>query len=74
MRGSVAFCRDPYFQITILTFIPSWIGSIMDLPYVFKSDCSQSEMDLNPGMNLEAFIQANSGKLFEFLQQMMTAK
>ena len=43
----------------------------MDLPYVFKSDGSQNEMDLNPGMNLEAFIQANSGKLFEFLQQMM---
>ena len=55
----------------MLTCYSALVGSIMDLPYVFKSDGSQNEMDLNPGMNLEAFIQANSGKLFEFLQQMM---
>jgi hypothetical protein len=46
----------------------------MDLPYVFKSGGNQSEMGLDPGMNMEAFIQANSGKLFEFLQQKMMGK
>ncbi|KAL3815315.1 hypothetical protein ACHAXA_006817 [Cyclostephanos tholiformis] len=49
-------------------------GSIMDLPYAFKSDGSETEMHLNPGMNIEAFIQQNSGKLFEFLQQQMMGK
>jgi len=49
-------------------------GSIMDLPYVFKADGGHHKMDLDPGMNVEAFIQANSGKLFEFLQQQMMGK
>ena len=51
----------------MLTCYSALIGSIMDLPYVFKADGSHREMDLDPGMNVEAFIQANSGKLFEFL-------
>ncbi len=46
----------------------------MDLPYVFKADGGHHKMDLDPGMNVEAFIQANSGKLFEFLQQQMMGK
>ncbi|KAL7433666.1 hypothetical protein ACHAXH_005447 [Discostella pseudostelligera] len=43
-------------------------GSIMDLPYVFKGDGSQLEMELNPQMNLDAFIQQISGKLEEVLR------
>jgi hypothetical protein len=58
----------------MLTCYSALIGSIMDLPYVFKADGSHREMDLDPGMNVEAFIQANSGKLFEFLQQQMMGK
>ena len=44
------------------------LGSIMDLPYVFKGDGSQLEMELNPQMNLDAFIQQISGKLEEVLR------
>jgi hypothetical protein len=44
------------------------LGSIMDLPYVFKGDGSQFEMELNPQMNLDAFIQQISGKLEEVLR------
>jgi hypothetical protein len=58
----------------MLTCYSALIGSIMDLPYVFQSGGGQSEMGLDPGMNMEAFIQANSGKLFEFLQQQMMGK
>ena len=58
----------------MLTCYSALIGSIMELPYVFKSGGNQSEMGLDPGMNMEAFIQANSGKLFEFLQQQMMGK
>ncbi len=58
----------------MLTCYSALIGSIMDLPYVFKADGGHHKMDLDPGMNVEAFIQANSGKLFEFLQQQMMGK
>lgn len=44
------------------------LGSIMDLPYVFKGDGSQLEMEMNPNMNLDAFIQQISGKLEEVLK------
>jgi len=44
-------------------------GSIMDLPYIFKADGSQTEMILDPEMNLDAFIEQISGKLMEFLQK-----
>ena len=40
----------------------------MDLPYVFKGDGSQLEMEMNPNMNLDAFIQQISGKLEEVLK------
>ena len=40
----------------------------MDLPYVFKGDGEQTEMQLNPEMNLDAFIQQISGKLQEVLK------
>mmetsp|Transcript_9029 Transcript_9029/g.13610 ORF Transcript_9029/g.13610 Transcript_9029/m.13610 type:complete len:342 (+) Transcript_9029:81-1106(+) len=44
-------------------------GSIMDLPYIFKGDGSQTEMELDPEMNLDAFIECVSGKLVEFLKK-----
>jgi len=46
-------------------------GSIMDLPYIFKGDGSQTEMTLDPGMNLDAFIEQISGKLMEYLKKRM---
>lgn len=44
-------------------------GSIMDLPYIFKGDGSQTEMTLDPEMNLDAFVEKISGKLMEFLMK-----
>ena len=41
----------------------------MDLPYIFKGDGSQTEMILDPEMNLDAFIEQITGKLVEFLQR-----
>lgn len=46
-------------------------GSILDLPYIFKGDGSQTEMTLDPNMNLEAFIQKLTGKLMEYLKKRM---
>lgn len=43
-------------------------GTILDLPYIFKGDGSQTEMILDPEMNLDAFIEQISGKLIEFLK------
>lgn len=40
-------------------------GSIMDLPYIFKADGDQTEMILDPDMNIDAFIQQITGKLME---------
>ena len=40
----------------------------MDLPYIFKGDGSQTEMILDPEMNLDAFIEQISGKLIEMLR------
>ena len=42
-------------------------GTIMDLPYIFKGDGSQTEMVLDPELNLDAFIEMVSGKLLEYL-------
>jgi len=42
-------------------------GTIMDLPYIFKGDGSQTEMMLDPELNLDAFIEMVSGKLLEYL-------
>lgn len=44
-------------------------GSIMDLPYIFKGDGTQTEMTLDPEMNLDAFIEQLTGKLIEFLKR-----
>lgn len=44
-------------------------GTIMDLPYIFKGDGSQTEMTLDPDLNLDAFIEKLTGKLFEFLKK-----
>ena len=43
-------------------------GTIMDLPYIFKGDGSQSEMILDPDLNLDAFIEMLTGKLIEYLK------
>lgn len=44
-------------------------GSILDLPYIFKGDGSQTGMILDPEMNLDSFIEMISGKLIEFLKK-----
>jgi hypothetical protein len=43
----------------------------MDLPYIFKADGEQTEMILDPELDLDAFIQQISGKLLDFLQKFM---
>lgn len=43
-------------------------GSILDLPYIFKGDGSQTEMILDPELNLDAFIEQLTGKLMDFLK------
>lgn len=40
----------------------------MDLPYVFKADGEQTEMTLDPDLNLDAFIQQITGKLMDLLK------
>lgn len=40
----------------------------MDLPYVFKADGEQTEMTLDPDLNLDAFIQQITGKLMDMLK------
>ncbi|KAL7448687.1 hypothetical protein ACHAWC_000838, partial [Mediolabrus comicus] len=44
-------------------------GTIMDLPYIFKGDGTQTEMILDPEMNLDAFIEQITGKLLEYVQR-----
>lgn len=44
-------------------------GTIMDLPYIFKGDGQQTEMTLDPDMNLDGFIAQLTGKLMEFLMK-----
>lgn len=44
-------------------------GTILDLPYKFKGDGSQTEMTLDPDLNIDAFIEMITGKLMEFLQK-----
>lgn len=45
-------------------------GSIMDLPYIFRADESgQTEMTLDPEMNMDSFIEQISGKLIQFLMK-----
>jgi len=46
-------------------------GSIMDLPYIFKGDGTQTEMTLDPELNLDGFIEQITGKLMEFLKKKM---
>jgi hypothetical protein len=41
----------------------------MDLPYIFRADGEQTEMILDPEMNIEAFIQQITGKLVDFLER-----
>ena len=43
-------------------------GTIMDLPYKFKGDGSQTEMKLDPDLNLDAFIEKLTGKLMDYLK------
>ena len=47
---------------------PSVAGTILDLPYIFKGDGSQTEMTLDPDMNLDGFVAKLTEKLFEFLK------
>ena len=49
--------------------VPCDIGTILDLPYIFKGDGSQTEMTLDPDLNLDAFIEKLTGKLIEFLSK-----
>ena len=57
--------------ICLLTKIAHSVGTIMDLPYVFKADGQQTEMILDPELNLDAFIQQITGKLQEFLERVL---
>ena len=45
----------------------------MDLPYVFKGGID-SEMHLDPEMNLDAFIQQISGKLKQYIEKKLREK
>ena len=47
------------------------IGTIMDLPYVFKADGEQTEMTLDPDLNLDAFIQQITGQLMDMLKRFL---
>jgi len=49
-------------------------GTIMDLPYIFKGDGTQTEMILDPEMNLDAFIEQITGKLMEYVQRKLTER
>jgi len=46
-------------------------GTIMDLPYVFKADGEQTEMTLDPDLNLDAFIQQITGQLMDMLKRFL---
>jgi hypothetical protein len=46
-------------------------GSILDLPYTFAADGQQTQMDLNPKIDIESFIQQHSGQVLEFLQKIL---
>jgi len=48
-------------------------GTILDLPYLFKGDGKQTEMTLDPNLDLDAFIQRITGKLMEYLQAKLAA-
>lgn len=43
----------------------------MDLPYIFKANGEQTEMILDPDLDIDAFIEQITGKLLEFLQKYM---
>jgi hypothetical protein len=49
-------------------------GSILDLPYTFAADGQQTQMDLNPHIDIESFIQQHSGQVLEFLQKILEDK
>jgi hypothetical protein len=49
-------------------------GSILDLPYTFAADGQQTQMDLNPHIDIESFIQQHSGQVLEFLQKILQDK
>merc|ERR1712238_254828 len=44
-------------------------GTIMDLPYIFKGDGQQTEMTLDPELNIDSFVEMLTGKLMEFLKK-----
>ena len=60
-------CPDGVHMVSLMDCCHS--GTIMDLPYIFKADGSQTEMMLDPDLNLDAFIQQISGKLLEYVQR-----
>ena len=65
--NQIAFVQ--FTKLASFTIILSVVGSIMDLPYIFKGDGSQTEMILDPEMNMDAFIEQITGKLMEFLMK-----
>lgn len=61
-------------SISSVDFFLSIVGSIMDLPYIFKGDGSTGgEMILDPDLDIDAFIEQISGKLIEYLQKQMAS-
>jgi hypothetical protein len=64
-------CPDGVHMVSLMDCCHS--GSIMDLPYIFKGDGSQTEMILDPDMNIDAFIEQITGKLVEFIKAKMAA-
>ncbi|KAL7478671.1 hypothetical protein ACHAW6_004429, partial [Cyclotella cf. meneghiniana] len=60
-------CPDGVHMVSLMDCCHS--GTIMDLPYVFRADGEQTEMILDPEMNIEAFIQQITGKLVDFLER-----
>ena len=58
-------CPDGVHVVSLMDCCHS--GTIMDLPYIFKADGAQTEMMLDPEMNIEAFVQQITGKLKDML-------